>query len=298
MSKEVIIVVFILLTSLFFYIREQKLRGNTRKQQRRQRPTLKEARHLKKVPYPQVRYTNSVQAFARDAGKAKQIGNMGDVIMAPTNDGRIHGGMANLTPGILKARQEAVRNGWVERDDTERRNTEVPDFDNIPADQKSIELDGRRYSMWHRTHVLPFRMALSDGRRIPSIMFAGTAHLNHGDRPDKGYFVSNAEADRRGNLLYGMYRKRNWHLNMNTRKAISVHGNYMPQDTHFSMDDIERLATHIINSYKDKNTPFRYTVWCNYNANNRTAIPDSVEISLINLQRKDVLLSVTLPNEY
>lgn len=238
--------------------------------------------------FPMIYYYKTIKTFISSASNTAS-GEMGSVYMSPM-DGRVHGGIAYLNANILNGRQ-AMRQSHTARDYNTRKNTFVPGYDKIQGEY--VEDNVGRHSLWHRTHVLPFTFVLSEGDNIDGLMFTGTAHLNHGDRPQLGYNVYNNRE--RVNMLFDM-----WHgpkggknrLELTSLSRIRVQG--APNGTHYSMDDIEQLASRIIKYVGDKQTPFKYSVRCLYG--DESVIPRAVEIWLYNLSTNQLVLHVRLPN--
>lgn len=237
---------------------------------------------------PMIYYYKTIKTFIRKASNTSS-GEMGSVYMSPM-DGRVYGGIAYLNANILNGRQ-AMRQSYIARDYNTRKNAFVPGYGDVQGEY--VESNGVRHYLWHRTHVLPFTFALSEGDNIDGLMFTGTAHLNHGDRPQLGYTVHDNRE--RVNMLFDM-----WHgpkggknrLKLTSLSRIHVPGS--PNGTHYSMDDIEQLASRIIKYVGDKRTPFKYSVRCLYGDD--SLIPTSVEIRLYNLSTNQLVLHVRLPN--
>ena len=260
------------------------------------------------TPQPHTTSTGSVKPFIWSSGTVARYveeirairlaGNMGDIIVSPLSaGGRVEGAFANVTPDILRRRSRAIKNGEFERSDEERKNANVPGFKRLNVEGMKMYPKATK-PLWHRTHLLPFRFALSDGKDIPNLMFAGTAHLNHGDRPQLNYFVSNDEAEQRGKELFDRYVEVGWHIGLAEDEEITVRRKGVPRDTHYSLDDIERLCSHIILSDKNPNARYRYAVTPLYHPNNNTRVPDEVMVSLVNLDRLKSVLYAKIPNVF
>lgn len=219
------------------------------------------------------------------------VNNFGDVYLAPNSDGLVYGAVTTLNRNLLMGRTQAIREGLFQRDDDDRQQTYVPGFEHLNDDFVQ-STDGKNYALWHRTHCLPFRFCLLDGR-IDGLMFAGTAHLNHGDRPNLNYFVDKYEAKRRDDYLFSRYYQngRIHPVKLLTLKDINVPN--APQGTHLSLDDMERLASRIINFHKDGHV-FKYGVACRYIGHE--IIPSAVNVVLVDTTEKRVVLEAMLPN--
>ena len=237
---------------------------------------------------PMIYYYKTIKTFIRKASNPSS-GEMGSVYMSPM-DGRVHGGIAYLNATILNGRQ-AMRQSYISRDYNTRKNAFVPGYGDVQGEY--VESNGVRHYLWHRTHVLPFTFTLSEGDNINGLMFTGTAHLNHGDRPQLGYTVHDNRE--RVNMLFDRWRSPKGGKNRLKLTSLSrIHVPGSPNGTHYSMDDIEQLASRIIKYVGDKRTPFKYSVRCLYGDD--SLIPSAVEIRLYNLSTNELVLHVRLPN--
>lgn len=237
----------------------------------------------------------SVEGFDKAFHSTNPVGDSGDLYMAPMPDGRVHGAMMTLTKQDLNEHLRLVREGVISRDPELRKYANVPGFENLNKNMYHSE-DGQNYALWHRTHVIPFRFALSDGD-IDGIMFAGTAHLNHGDRPDYNFFVNDTMRKERGEVLFKKFyhNKQKFPVYL-VGDSIYVNERYAPQGTQYSLDDIEQFASHII-EFQDYDT-FRYGVMCHYNPDNQGFIPDVIEVHMVNVTKHEVVLHAELNNVF
>lgn len=239
---------------------------------------------------PTIYYYKSLTSFNVNATNTS-TGEMGSIYMPPMSGGRVHGGVAYLDSRTLDSRRMA-RDTYKERDYETRKSVDVPGYEDVRG--KYIDYGGSRHYLWHRTHVLPYNFSLSEGDNIRGLMFAGTAHLNHGDRPQIKYAIDDNRS--RVNMLFDKWRSPKYggvnHLVLTGPYKICADG--APNGTHYSMDDFEQLASRIIRYVGDKKTPFKYAVRCVYVKNE--LIPKSVEIRLYNLSTESLVLVVRLPN--
>lgn len=249
----------------------------------------KEAKRIEELSPNYYRLTNYTDFLNMLTDNS--VNNFGDVYLAPNSDGLVYGAVTTLNRNLLMGRTQAIREGLFQRDDDDRKQSYVPGFENLNADFVQ-STDGKNYALWHRTHCLPFRFCLLDGR-IDGLMFAGTAHLNHGDRPNLNYFVDKYEVKRRDDYLFKMYyqngRTRMVSLMLPNDIAISD----APKGTHLSLDDVERLASRIINFHKDGHV-FKYGVACRYTGDD--IIPSAVNVVLVDTTEKRIVLQALLPN--
>lgn len=245
---------------------------------------------------------NSLASFDTAFHDFKMVGNVGNLFLAPADseliDGgyRTYGAMITLDSNLIHQHKNLIRDGIVTRDSSLRYAANVAGFDNV-ASQKIDLGNGEKVALWHRTHYIPFRFALSEGD-IRNIMFTGTAHLNHGDRPDEGYYVDENEARRRQDLLFHQFHPEHSKITKPVQIVglSTLVGNNAPKDTQYSLDDMERLAESII-QYK-KGDVFRYGVMAHYNDDNMGLIPDFVEVRLVNVTKGITELSASLQNRF
>lgn len=236
-----------------------------------------------------------VAAFGRAFHGTDAVGADGDLYMAPMGDGRVHGAMMTISKEMLANHRHLIQSGEVVRDNELRYKAFVPGMDEV-RDEKVQSPDGQTYSLWHRTHLVPFRFALSDGD-IDGIMFAGTAHVNHGDRPNYMFHIDKYIQEARGNELFARYfhNKKTHPLYLDGPKIL-VNEEFAPAGTQYSLDDLEQVACHIIEAQKFD--LFRYGVMCHYNDENLGLIPDWVEVHMVNVTKHQTAMHATLQNRY
>ncbi|WP_424349127.1 hypothetical protein ACPBEH_10435 [Latilactobacillus sp. 5-91] len=223
--------------------------------------------------------------FEQTMNQLDKPGQSGDVLVAEMAQERPVGAIALLTTGILKARQSAIQSGLITRSDEKRKQANTPGYDLVS--HQYAEVAGKKVNLYHRTHLLPFRFTLSEGDDIDGLLFTGTAHLNHGDRPSINYLMPNNQA--RVNQLYAAYQNNHYRLTLrDTHVPGEVAG------TNYSLDDFEQLATRIILSKKQSETEFKYEVSCHYDE--QEVVPQSITVNLWDLTHQALAFSATLPN--
>ena len=233
----------------------------------------------------EYRYITTAQ-FEQTMNHLDNPGQLGDVLVAEMAQGRPVGAVALLTTGILKARQAMIQTGIIERSDEKRKSANTPGYDLVS--HQYAEVAGKQFNLYHRTHLLPFRFTLSEGDNIDGLLFTGTAHLNHGDRPQINYLMLHNQA--RVNQLYAAYQNNHYRLILS-----DVHVPGEVAGTNYSLDDFEQLATRIILSKKQSETEFKYEVSCDYDTEG--PLPQSITVNLWDLTHQTLDFTVTLPND-
>lgn len=279
-----------------------QLYGTGQQQQTKRRTSEQSNEHINQASLQAAKRARGKQfeakdvaTFARAFHGVDAVGADGDLYMAPMTDGRVHGAMMTISKEMLANHRHLIQSGEVVRDNELRYKAFVPGMDEV-RDEKVQSPDGQTYSLWHRTHLVPFRFALSDGD-IDGIMFAGTAHVNHGDRPNYMFHIDKYIQEARGNELFARYfhNKKTHPLYLDGPKIL-VNEEFAPAGTQYSLDDLEQVACHIIEAQKFD--LFRYGVMCHYNDDNLGLIPDWVEVHMVNVTKHQTAMHATLQNRY
>lgn len=201
---------------------------------------------------------------------------LGSILLAYTD--KPLGAVITINKEMLINNKVMIREGIFQRDDEFRGQQYVAGYKDNPNMRKYGE-----YYLWHRTHLIPFRYGLSE---IGKIMFTGTGHLNSGDRPQVGFFrdkTSNIGREFINESLNHDYKNLSYFSHPKTAEQ---------RDTHFSLDDYERLADYVINCNPDY--LFNYSVVCKYSGQSK--IPVSVRVRMVNTETNDVMFAATLSN--
>ena len=165
----------------------------------------------------------------------------------------------------------------VSRNDQTRRYSDVPEFDKVKS--LRIMIDGQTYSLYHRTHLIPFRFCLDDGN-LRNLLFTATARLNSGLRIEDHYIPEKFQIDDNVEQIL---------------KQIELDQNYFEdfETTKFlSLADFERAVSCIL--FREKDDVFKYSVECLYDGDCK--IVSSVKVRLINLTRNELKFSAILKN--
>lgn len=234
---------------------------------------------------PKIYWFNSDEHFNREVQNASTTLPINTATIAPIANDRVRGAVMVLTKQNYLQHKQLIKVGAISRDDQKRQRAQVPGFSHEFVDTPS----GRQY-LYHRTHLLPFRFAMSEGDDAPGLLFTGTSHLNSGGRPRMGY--KKPEGFDRVNFLYNWYRKRGW-VKL-TGQAINVKN--APEGTHYSLDDVEQLASKIIQEETNPKNVFKYAIYCYYNEDNTGVIPSGVVATLYDVTRNTTRIRAVLPN--
>lgn len=190
------------------------------------------------------------------------------------NKERIVGAAMFINAEQLEYNKEKVKNNHVNRSDDSRKSADVPGYDFLAKKFNHIK-NGKKIFIWHRTHLIPFRHTLSEGDNIDNLVFAGTAHLNSGNRPDIAYDVWSREDERDGRPQRKKDLRQNFTLNepiklpdngiynlikedesifekyykFDMTHDITVPG--APEDSYYSLADVEEVVDEIILDHPD-----------------------------------------------
>lgn len=193
-------------------------------------------------------------------------------------DGRVIGAYITFTGSQLTNNKRLIRDGRVTRNSEARKNAFVPGMD--IAKRELTMIGDKPYFHYHRTHLIPFRFCLNDGE-FANMMFTGTARLNAGHIPQKGYVPSEEE-----------HAKNVEHIINITRTDPAY---FTRVDTTYSLDDFERAADQLVyNSAESYNHTFKYGVECLYQL--PTIIPTHVLVTFMDMTRRQVLFTAVLKN--
>ena len=209
------------------------------------------------------------------------VGHKGAYILADKDDlGRIVGSFIVFDGHLLDTQNKAIKVGFYKRSDNVRKNADVPGFDTVKQEWAIVQ--GKERPLYHRTHLVPYRLCLNDGE-YGHVMFTGTARLNSGMRVKENYLPNEEEHNRNAEVIF--------------KTALKTPMYYMnPKRTsQFSLDDFERSISYFVHQSAQvyKHT-YRYGVECFYDDN--TLIPSYVEVTLIDCTDYKVLMRATLLN--
>ena len=209
------------------------------------------------------------------------VGHKGAYILADKDDlGRIVGGFMVFDGNLLDTQNKAIKVGFYKRSDDARKKADVPGFDTVKQEWATVQ--GKERPLYHRTHLVPYRLCLNDGE-YKQVMFTGTARLNSGMRVKENYLPTEEDHNRNAEVIF--------------KNALKNSMYYMnPKSTsQFSLDDFERSISYFVHQSAQvyKHT-YRYGVECFYNDN--TLIPSYVEVTLVDCTDYKVLMRATLLN--
>lgn len=211
------------------------------------------------------------------------------VIARVTAYSRESGAYFDINAGLLRERRQIVRNKLVRRSDYDRQRALVPGWRTVAKDVHT----------YHRTHLIPFRYVLSEGYDIPGLLFTGTAQLNSGDRPEKGYTVRNSgflNHQKRQKILLKYFARHQGRPLENTsiKEIAPISAIFSDHDFIFSLDDFERLSDYYIQHAPTHN--FRYGAFTDANIDALEVVPESLSVYLYNMTTKQFCFQATVPN--
>lgn len=209
------------------------------------------------------------------------VGHKSAYILADKDElGRIVGGFMVFDGYLLDTQNKAIKLGLYKRSDNIRKNADVPGFETVKTKWATIQ--GKERPLYHRTHLVPYRLCLNDGE-YGHVMFTGTARLNSGMRVKDNYLPTEEEHNRNAEFIFKTALKNPMYYR--NRKRTS----------HFSLDDFERSISHFVHqSAQAYKHTYRYGVECFYD--NDGLIPSYVEVTLVDCTDYKVLMRATLLN--
>ena len=226
------------------------------------------------------------------------------------------GAVAYLDAQTVLNNHWSIKSERLRRDNLKRSEAVVPGFNDVSKRDSQV-VNGEFIYLWHRTHLIPYRHTMSEGNDIPNLLFAGTSHLNSGDRPQIGYEVRNdnrgkhSREKRKRNLIKHFkccYPIKNYdtaiaiynegksvydELYSNLKNPCSIYVNGAPKGSYYSLADVEEAIDTIIE--KNKQNSYAYVVFCNYK-DDTDVVPDSITAMLINHTEGSVDFYIKLPN--
>lgn len=209
------------------------------------------------------------------------VGHKSAYILANKDDlGRIVGGFMVFDGYLLDTQNKAIKLGLYKRSDDVRKNADVPGFDIVKQEWATIQ--GKERPLYHRTHLVPYRLCLNDGE-YGHVMFTGTARLNSGMRVKENYLPTEEEHNRNAEVIFKTALKNPMYY-MNPKRTSQL-----------SLDDFERSISHFVHqSAQAYKHTYRYGVECFYD--NNGLIPSYVEVTLVDCTDYKVLMRATLLN--
>lgn len=209
------------------------------------------------------------------------VGHKGAYILADKDNlGRIVGGFMVFDGNLLDTQNRAIKVGFYERSNTARKKADVPGFDSVKKEW--VTLQGKERPLYHRTHLVPYRLCLNDGE-YKHVMFTGTARLNSGMRVKENYLPTEEEHNQNAEVIFKTALKNSMYY-MNPKRT-----------SQFSLDDFERSISHFVHqSAQAYKHTYRYGVECFYNDD--SLIPSYVEVTLVECTEYKVLMRATLLN--
>ena len=232
------------------------------------------------------------------------------------NRERIVGAAISMNGRRLIRHKNAIKSRKIVRDGNALKSADVPGYSFLAGRYNRYE-NGRMVYYWHRTHLIPFRHTLSEGDTLANTVFAGTAHLNSGNRPQIPYKVQPGSAlshsrDSRKNQLLEKFTKseklpRKDILEKDYAAGENVFEKYYgkpvnanklqvpgaPNESFYSLDDVEQTVDIIME--ENPNNNYLYGTLLNYQ-NETDVSPKTVDAFLIDKSNNQMVFQIKLLN--
>ena len=193
---------------------------------------------------------------------------------------RIVGGFITITPARLDIHRALIDSNTTRRDHWNRRLIKVPGLKDVK--QLRCNVGYRYYSLYHRTHLVPFRMCLNDGE-YEDVMFAGTARLNMGLRFEDHYVPEKFQRDDDvEEVMNNLARDPYFYKDPNST-------------THLYLDAFERFASNRITQDKRLYSVYKYGIECFYD-DDKSLIPSKVRVVMTNVTDKKLIFEAFFYN--
>lgn len=216
-----------------------------------------------------------------------------DLIIARKERGRVVGAFVYMNHELLKRNKRLIADGVITRSTTERQRYSKAFMRSYPD---YVVNGGSKQRLYHATHLISFRHSLSEGD-FDGLLFAGTAHLNSGARPDLNYApprggTSDSTAGRVANLkdlffANGCQTLRLKYPGVETGRNFGSRG-----AAQYSLNDFEILFDFFVN-WK-KHHVFKYGVECFYGDDPLSV--HHVRVIIIDVTAGETLVDVQLLN--
>lgn len=204
--------------------------------------------------------------------------------------GQVSGAVITTSGKQVSENWKCLEKGIVSRSSKERTKANVSGFQTVKS--RFIENNGKKEFLYHRTHLIPFIMCLSEGNDLVNLLFTGTSYLNTGYSPVK------LNPKHKDNLKLTSEEKQNTFDNVldfssSIRKRYSISGKIPRLDTQYSLKDLEIYIEKYMR--QNPNERISYGVFCNYE-NNSDKIPESVDVYIVNESKNQLMIGVKLLN--
>lgn len=190
---------------------------------------------------------------------------------------RIVGAFVILDHGTYLSHLDLIDRKIVMRNDQIRRNSDVPEFDKVK--NLRFKIDGKGYNLYHRTHLVPFRFCLDDGR-LRNLLFTATARLNSGLRIEDRYIPEKFQIDDNVEMI------------LNEIQTDPRYFEDLEKTRYLALSDFERAASCIL--FRDKEDTFKYGSECIYDKESR--IVSEIRLVMIDLTDVNLVFSARLKN--
>lgn len=223
---------------------------------------------------------------------------LGEIYLVSSQE-KPYGAFIKLNNSILKKNRYLIKKEFIKRNSNNRMKADVFGFNRI--NNNPININGKKYYNYQRTHLIPFRFCLSEGETIHNLLFTGTSHLNAGIRPAFGYIIDfNGEfkepiglktLDKRINKAYNIKKK----YTIKNICAFEHPKDEIQKTTNISLNDLELFVDTYIRKKENIFSEFSYGVFCEYDEN-FNEIPKGVSVYFINETKNKLIFGIYLPN--
>lgn len=304
---------FIFLTVVFWVIR--LIVENTQKlfkRFNRKEVTITKEKVIEKITFYSIDNIDLFKQKMNDLRDAKPNS------LVISHDPLVQAAYIDITGRQLNENLENIKQGYIQRDDNARRSVKPRGWFNINKKQKNSKT-GKELFIYHRTHLVPFNMCLSEGEVDIDLLFTGTAQLNNGSRLQYNYQVPSEEIYKRGkSISYYInkqgYKSKNGLLLLGRDKIIyedrklqqyyndlyqNERESSLSFETTYSLADIE-MGCRLAMLYNGKaDHLYRYGVICEYDTSKaiQTQVPSSVTVYFYDVTKKKLLLEAKIDNK-
>lgn len=243
----------------------------------RSKLSLTSAQQVSHLRYTKVANRDEFRKFVHK----RRVNNfLNTIVISELEDGRTVGASVVFESETLRLNKRLIKNKQINRNDYERQITYIPGRDSVRG-QYTLSSSGRRMSHYHSTHLIPFRLCLSESGNL---QLTGTTALNTGSRPTKHWYIPTEATFKRADYIVKKTKYRPNYFMKERRVPKSCDGKNAPGDNFFSLNDFECAIDAIVFS---KTTPYhnvwKYSTECYYESD--SPIPSYVIVELFDVSK-------------